>query len=35
MLAGLMMADHTAGTSPQHAVVTRDVARHAANGCTL
>ena len=35
MLVSFMMADHTAGASPQHAVVAREVARHPANGCTL
>ncbi len=30
-----MMADHTAGTGPQHAVVTREVARNPTDGCTL
>jgi hypothetical protein len=35
MLVSFMMANHTAGASPQHAVVAREVARHPADGCTL
>jgi hypothetical protein len=35
VLAGFMMADNTTGTRTQHAVVTREVARHAANRRTL
>jgi hypothetical protein len=30
-----MMADHAASTSPQHAVMTRDVARDPTNRCSL
>ena len=35
MLIGFVMADNTARACSQHAVVTRDVPRHPANGCTL
>jgi len=35
VLAGFMMADHAARTSPQHPVMTCEVARNPTNRCTL
>jgi hypothetical protein len=35
VLTGFMMADHAARTSPQHAVMTGEVARDTTNGCAL
>ena len=35
VLARFMMADHAARTSPQHAMMTRDVARQTTNRRTL